>query len=82
MEQILAYLFDFFKAKSPKLAGILMLVLGTAFYFFTSPEATGLLGETGAAIGKWVAVVWLALQGSRTTDILYPTLKKTPEQKK
>lgn len=70
METLLAYLFDFFKAKSPKLAGILMLVIGTAFYFFTSPEASNLLGETGASIGKWVSIVWLALQGSRTSNVI------------
>ena len=70
MEQVLAYLFDMLKAKSPTIAAGLLLVLGTAHAFFSNPTAVELLGQTAASIGYWVSLIWLALQGSRTTMLL------------
>jgi hypothetical protein len=70
MEQILAYLFDMLKAKSPTVAAILLLVLGTAHAFFSNPTSVELIGETATSIGYWVSLIWLALQGSRTTMLL------------
>jgi hypothetical protein len=29
-----------------------------------------LIGETATSIGYWVSLIWLALQGSRTTMLL------------
>jgi hypothetical protein len=70
MEQILAYVFDLLKAKSPTIAAGLLLVLGTAHAFFSNPTSVELLGQTATTIGYWVSLVWLALQGSRTTMLL------------
>lgn len=70
MEQVLAYLFDMLKAKSPTIAAFLLLALGTAHAFFSNPTSVELIGETATIIGYWVSLVWLALQGSRTTMLL------------
>lgn len=70
MEQILAYLFDLLKAKSPSVAAGLLLILGTAHAFFSNPSSVELLGQTATSIGYWVSLIWLALQGSRTTMLL------------
>ena len=70
MEQILAYLFDMLKAKSPTVAAIVLLALGTLHAFFSDPTAVELLGATAAKWGYWISLVWLALQGSRTTMLL------------
>ena len=70
MNEILAYLFDMLKAKNPTIAATLLLILGTAHVFFTDPYATELLGDGVAKIGYWVSLIWLALQGSRTTMLL------------
>jgi hypothetical protein len=70
MNEILAYLFDMLKAKSPTVAAILLLVLGTAHAFFSNPTSVELIGETATSIGYWVSLIWLALQGSRTTMLL------------
>ena len=78
MEQVFAYLFDMLKAKSPTIAALLLLALGTAHAFFSNPTSVELIGETATSIGYWVSLVWLALQGSRTTMLLTdkPEIKK------
>ena len=78
MEQVLAYLFDLLKAKSPTIAAIVLLILGTAHAFFSNPTSVELIGETAASIGYWVSLVWIALQGTRTTMFLTgkPEIKK------
>lgn len=70
MNEILAYLFDMLKAKNPTIAAIILLVLGTANAFFSNPTSVEILGELGAKIGYWVTLVWMGLQGARTTMIL------------
>lgn len=70
MNEILAYLFDMLKAKSPTIAAVVLLILGTAHAFFSNEIATELLGEGVAKIGYWVTLVWMGLQGSRTTMLL------------
>ena len=67
MNEILAYLFDMLKAKSPSIAAALLLFLGTAHVFFSDPYAVTLLGEGVAKIGYWVSLIWLSLQGRRYT---------------
>lgn len=70
MEKLLAIIFDMLKAKSPLIATIVLAVLVTANAFFSSQEATVLLGELAAKIGYWVSLVWAALQGTRTTYLI------------
>lgn len=76
MEKLLATLFDSFKAKNPVVATVVLLVLGTANYIFSSPDAAAIFGELGAKIGYWVSLVWMAVQGSRTTSLLLSTNTK------
>lgn len=76
MEKLLAILFDSFKAKNPVVATVVLLVLGTANYIFSSPDAAAIFGELGTKIGYWVSLVWMAVQGSRTTSLLLSTKEK------
>lgn len=70
MNEVLAYLFDILKAKNPTIAMGLLLVLGTAHAFFTDPLSVELLGEGISKVGYWVSLVFIGLQGARTTTIL------------
>jgi hypothetical protein len=76
MEQVLAYIFDALKAKSPSIAAFVLLILGTAHALFSMPESAELLGETASKIGYWVSLVWLGLQGTRTTMLITSDKKK------
>ena len=70
MTKILAQLFDSFKAKNPKVAAIIILVLGA----FLWAAQNGLGEVSGVDFGKameWVVFVLAALQGSRTSQILH-----------
>ena len=66
--KVLAYFLDLMKAKSPSVAVILMLVLGTANYFFT--HSGELLGENWDQVGYFVTLFFGMLTGSRTTSYL------------
>lgn len=70
MNEVLAYLFDILKAKNPTIAMGLLLVLGTAHAFFTDPLSVELLGEGISQVGYWVSLIFIGLQGARTTTIL------------
>lgn len=70
MNEVLAYLFDMLKAKNPTIAAVVLLVLGTAHAFFSNPTSTEIFGEGIAKIGYWVTLIWMGLQGARTTMIL------------
>lgn len=69
MTQILASIFDFFKAKNPKIAGLIVLVLGTIVYFLNN-GGSDFLGEKAAHIAEYIVMLFLALTGSRTTSFL------------
>lgn len=73
IEQILAQLFDSFKASNPKIATIIIFLLGLVIYAANNglPE---LIGQDISKIVEWVAFLLAALQGSRTTKILHPEL--------
>ena len=70
MNEVLAYLFDILKAKNPTIAMGLLLVLGTGHAFFTDPLSVELLGEGISKVGYWVSLIFIGLQGARTTTIL------------
>lgn len=66
---ILAKLFDQFKTANPKIAAIVILVLGTLIYW--SQNGLGdLIGVNLAEVVKWASIVLGFLTGSRTTAIL------------
>lgn len=77
---LLARLFDKFKAKNPKIAAIIILVLIMLLAGLQNglAEAVG-LPNLGATAVQWVSIVLLALQGSRTTAVLYGDNKNRPE---
>jgi len=72
---ILAQLFDSFKAKNPKIAAIILFVLGAVIYAANNglPE---LIGVDLSKVVEWVAFVLAALTGSRTTSFLKENEKK------
>lgn len=70
MNEIFAYLFDMLKAKSPTIAAVVLLILGTAHAFFSNPTSVEIIGQTATSIGYWVSLIWMALQGSRTVSFL------------
>ena len=68
INEILAKLFDSFKAKNPFIA-VLVLSLIIGFKFFLDND--DYLGVNESKIDEWVTYLLLALQGSRTTNILH-----------
>lgn len=77
LNQILAKLFDSFKAKNPKVAALIIFLLGIVLY--ASEHGLGdILGHDLNTVVQVVTFVLAALQGSRTTDIL----EETKENKK
>ena len=76
----LAALFDKFKAKNPKIAAVLIIVL----IMLIAGLENGLAGMVGLGhlaevILKWASMILLGLQGSRTTAILYGKNELRPE---
>jgi hypothetical protein len=74
INELLAKLFDSFKANNPKLATAIIFGLGVLMYASENglPE---LIGYDLSKIVQWIAFALAALQGSRTTKILHPELK-------
>mgnify|MGYP001393118600 CR=1 FL=1 len=70
LTNILANLFDKFKAKSPKVAGLIILILTMLIAGLETQYAQELLGESAQRISQVVLFVWVALQGSRTSGLL------------
>lgn len=68
IDQVLAWVFDYFKTKRPALAAVVILILGTLHYFFTN-GGEEYLGDTGAMIGYWVTFIFAALANSSTYHI-------------
>ena len=75
LNEILAKLFDNFKAKNPTLATVIILLLGVVLYLSENglPE---LIGNDLNTVVQVVSFLLAALQGSRTTEILKETEKK------
>jgi len=74
---ILAKLFDSFKAKNPKIAALIILLLGVLLYA-TEHGLGDILGHDLNSVVQVLSFLLAALQGSRTTDIL----EKKDESKK
>jgi hypothetical protein len=75
LNEILAKLFDSFKAKNPTLAAIIIMLLGVVLYLSENglPE---LIGNDLNAVVQVASFLLAALQGSRTSSILKETEKK------
>lgn len=69
MEKLLAAVFDFFKAKNPKIAGLILLILMTIVYFLDN-GGLGLLGPKASEIAQYIVTIIIAITGSRTTALL------------
>lgn len=65
----LARLFDSFKASSPKLASIIILILGV-FLYAAQNGLSDLVGVDLSNVVQWVVFLLAALTGSRTTKVL------------
>jgi hypothetical protein len=74
LNELLAKLFDSFKAKNPTLATVIIMLLGVVLYL-TENGLPELIGKDLNFIVQIVTFVLAALQGSRTTTILHPELK-------
>jgi hypothetical protein len=75
IEVILARIFDSFKASNPKLAAIIILVLGVLVYAANNGLAD-LIGTDLTKYVEWVLFILAALTGSRTTKVLSEAEKK------
>lgn len=65
----MAKLFDSFKASNPKIAAIIIFVLGLIVY--AADNGLGdLIGVNLAVIVKWVSMILGFLTGSRTYNVL------------
>jgi hypothetical protein len=73
--EILAKLFDSFKASNPKLAGVIILILTMLIAGLETDYAAELLGSVYQRTLQIALLVWTALQGSRTTKVLNETKK-------
>ena len=72
---ILAKLFDSFKAKNPKIAALILLLLGV-FYYALNNGLSELIGTDLSKYGEYLVLILAALQGSRTTNILNDAKKE------
>lgn len=69
IEVFLARIFDSFKASNPKLAAIIIFVLGVLVYAANNGLAE-LIGQDLTKYVEWVLFALAALTGSRTTKVL------------
>lgn len=67
--KILANLFDSFKAKNPKVAALIIFILGVILYMFQNGLGE-FVGADLTKVGEWIIFALAALQGSRTTYLL------------
>lgn len=77
INEILAQIFDTFKAKNPKIAAILVLIFGGIIWFADNGLGE-LINQDLTPYVKWIAFLLAALQGSRTTFILQNTKSEPP----
>ena len=76
LNQILAKLFDSFKSKNPKIAALIIVILSMLLVGLESDYAVELLGVYAQRTIQVLLFLRVALQGSRTTDILHNILEK------
>lgn len=76
INQILAFVFDKLKAKSPIAATIILSVLAGLYAVANSLPAE-ILPEWGETVVEWVIIIYAALSGSRTTKFVNKKEKST-----
>jgi len=75
LNQILAKLFDSFKAKNPKIASVIILVLGVVVYAAEN-GLQPLIGYDLSKLVEYVAIALGFLTGSRTSAIMAESKKE------
>ena len=75
INQMLAKLFDSFKAKNPKIATIIIFVLGVVIYS-SENGLSDLIGYDMSKVVEYTAIVLGFLTGSRTTSFISTDSKK------
>ena len=67
IQLILAYIFDFFKAKNPTTAALILSVLVIVAYNFNAIATTfGVTNGTFLEVLKWINFILIAVTGART----------------
>ena len=71
---ILAKFWDKFKVSDPRTATFIALALGTLLYFADQGTLLGAfdLPEWASSAIKYISVIWIGLNGSRTARFLEP----------
>ena len=69
INQILAFVFDKLKAKSPIAATVILSVLA-GLYAVANSLPVEILPEWGETVVEWIIIVYAALSGSRTTKFV------------
>lgn len=69
LTKLLAQLFDNFKAKNPKIASIILLVIGILIYAINNGLGD-ILGHDLSVYSTWILIAYGFLTGTRTTQIL------------
>ncbi len=70
LTKILVNLFEKFKAKSPKMAGLIILILAMLIGGLETEYAKELLGESAQRVSQVILFIWVALQGSHTSELI------------
>jgi len=70
LTKILVNLFEKFKAKSPKVAGLIILILAMLIGGLETEYAKELLGESAQRVSQVILFIWVALQGSHTSELI------------
>lgn len=76
--ELLATVFDGFKAKNPKIAAIILLLLGVLLFAINN-GLSDIIGSDLTNYANWIVFILAALQGTRTTSFLPEHLKKSRE---
>lgn len=76
IELFLARIFDSFKASNPKLAAIIIFILGVVIYAANN-GLPDLIGEDLTKYIEWAVFALAALTGSRTTKVLNESKKES-----
>ena len=75
LNEILAKLFDSFKAKNPKLAAVIYLLLASVV-FWAENGLGEIVGYDFSKVIEYVAIALGFMTGTRTTKILHPELNQ------
>lgn len=69
LSKIIASFFDKFKTKNPKLAAVILLILGSIIYW-TENGLSEIIGTDLSQLVHWVSIILGLLTGVHTSEIL------------